>query len=42
MRRGSGSDHKGTVLLRDKVESSTDAEAHLYKKAAVDKGVTAD
>jgi transposase len=35
--RGSGS--KGEVLLRDKVESTTDAEARLYKKALPDKAV---
>lgn len=36
---GSGSGHKGTVLLRDKVESTTDGEARLYKKSAADKSV---
>jgi len=36
---GSGSGHKGAVLLRDKVESTTDADARLYKKAAADKAV---
>src|SRR6266545_4814507 len=36
---GSGSGHKGAVLLRDKVESTTDPEARLYKKAAADKSV---
>ncbi|MGA3265132.1 MAG: IS5 family transposase [Terracidiphilus sp.] len=36
---GAGSGHKGTVLLRDKVESTTDPEARLYKKAAADKSV---
>jgi transposase len=38
---GSGSGHKGEVLLRDKVESRTDEEARLYKKAAADKAVPA-
>jgi hypothetical protein len=28
---GSGSGHKETVLLRDKVESRTDPDARLYK-----------
>ena len=36
---GKGSGSKGEVLLRDKVESSTDPEARLYKKAAADKSV---
>jgi transposase len=36
---GKGSGHKGEVLLRDKVESSTDPDARLYKKAAADKAV---
>src|SRR5208282_4748716 len=36
---GSGSGYGGEVLLRDKVESSTDAEARLYKKATADKAV---
>ena len=36
---GSGSGHKGEVLLRDKVESSTDADARLFKKATPDKAV---
>ena len=36
---GKGSGHKGTVLLRDKVESSTDPDARLYKKATADKSV---
>lgn len=36
---GSGSGHKGEVLLRDKVESTTDADARLYKKATADKAV---
>jgi transposase len=35
----SGSGHKGAVLLRDKVESATDPEARLYKKATADKSV---
>ncbi len=38
---GSGSGHKGEVLLRDKVESTTDPEARLYKKASADKAVPA-
>jgi len=38
---GAGSGHKGTVLLRDKVESTTDADARLYKKATADKSVPA-
>jgi hypothetical protein len=38
---GSGSGSKGTVLLRDKVESSTDPDARLYKKSAADKSVPA-
>ena len=38
---GSGSGRGGEVLLRDKVESSTDAEARLYKKATADKAVPA-
>lgn len=38
---GSGSGSGGEVLLRDKVESSTDADARLYKKAAADKAVPA-
>ena len=37
--RGAGSGHGGAVLLRDKVESSTDPEARLYKKATADKAV---
>jgi transposase len=37
--RGAGSGHKGEVLLRDKVESTTDADARLYKKASADKAV---
>jgi transposase len=36
---GSGSGHKGEVLLRDKVESTTDPDARLYKKATADKSV---
>ncbi len=36
---GSGSGHKGEVLLRDKVESTTDPDARLYKKATADKAV---
>jgi transposase len=40
-RPGKGSGHKGEVLLRDKVESSTDPEARLYKKATADKSVPA-
>jgi transposase len=36
---GGGSGHKGEVLLRDKVESKTDPDARLYKKAAADKAV---
>jgi transposase len=38
---GSGSGSKGSVLLRDKVESSTDPDARLYKKSAADKSVPA-
>ena len=38
---GKGSGHKGEVLLRDKVESTTDREARLYKKATADKSVPA-
>jgi transposase len=38
---GKGSGHKGEVLLRDKVESATDPEARLYKKATADKAVPA-
>ncbi len=37
--RGSG--YKGEVLLRDKVESATDPDARLYKKATADKSVPA-
>ena len=36
---GAGSGSGGEVLLRDKVESSTDPEARLYKKATADKAV---
>jgi transposase len=36
---GAGSGKKGALLLRDKVESSTDADARLYKKALPDKAV---
>jgi transposase len=36
---GTGSGHKGEVLLRDKVESTTDPDARLYKKASADKAV---
>ena len=36
---GAGSGYQGEVLLRDKVESSTDPEARLYKKATPDKAV---
>ena len=38
---GSGSGSKGALLLRDKVESTTDAEARLYKKSKADKSVPA-
>ena len=38
---GKGSGHKGEVLLRDKVESTTDPDARLYKKATADKSVPA-
>jgi transposase len=38
-KRGAGSGSGGEVLLRDKVESTTDAEARLYKKATADKAV---
>jgi len=40
-RPGEGSGHRGEVLLRDKVESKTDPEARLYKKATADKAVPA-
>jgi transposase len=36
---GAGSGRKGEVLLRDTVESKTDPEARLYKKATADKAV---
>jgi len=36
---GQGSGHGGEVLLRDQVESKTDPEARLYKKATADKSV---
>ena len=36
---GQGSGHAGEVLLRDPVESKTDPEARLYKKAKADKSV---
>ncbi|EQD67828.1 transposase IS4, partial [mine drainage metagenome] len=36
---GAGSGSGGEVLLRDRVESSTDPEARLYKKATADKAV---
>jgi transposase len=38
---GAGSGHKGEVLLRDKIESTTDPDARLYKKASADKAVPA-
>jgi transposase len=38
---GSGSGSKGGVLLRDKVESTTDPDARLYRKSAADKSVPA-
>jgi transposase len=38
---GQGSGRDGEVLLRDKVESKTDPEARLYKKASADKAVPA-
>jgi transposase len=38
---GSGTGSGGKVLLRDKVESSTDPDARLYKKAAADKAIPA-
>lgn len=34
---GAGSGYQGKVLLRDKVESTTDPDARLYKKATADK-----
>jgi transposase len=36
---GEGSGYEGAVLLRDKVESTTDPESRLYKKATADKSV---
>jgi len=36
---GQGSGHGGEVLLRDRVESKTDPEARLYKKATADQSV---
>jgi len=36
---GAGSGKDGELLLRDKVESTTDADARLYKKALPDKAV---
>lgn len=36
---GAGSGKDGELLLRDKVESTTDADARLYKKAMADKAV---
>jgi hypothetical protein len=36
---GAGSGHRGEVLLRDRVESKTDPDARLYKKATADKAV---
>jgi transposase len=38
---GKGSGKKGALLLRDKVESTTDPEARLYKKSKADKSVPA-
>jgi transposase len=38
---GSGSGSKGSVLLRDQVESTTDKDARLYKKSAADKSMPA-
>ncbi len=38
---GSGSGSKGSLLLRDKVESTTDPEARLYRKSKADKSVPA-
>jgi hypothetical protein len=38
---GEGSGSKGALLLRDKVESTTDPEARLYKKSKADKSVPA-
>jgi len=36
---GEGSGYGGEVLLRDKVESKTDPEARLFKKATTDKSI---
>jgi transposase len=36
---GAGSGKDGELLLRDKVESTTDADARLYKKATADKAI---
>lgn len=36
---GEGSGHGGEVLLRDKLESKTDPESRLFKKATADKSV---
>lgn len=36
---GAGSGKRGELLLRDKVESTTDADARLYKKALADKAI---
>jgi hypothetical protein len=36
---GEGSGHGGEVLLRDKVESETDSQARLFKKATADKSL---
>ena len=36
---GAGSGHKGEVLLRDRVESSTDPEARLCKKSNAEKAI---
>jgi transposase len=38
---GKGSGSKGALLLRDKVESTTDPDARLYKKSKADKSVPA-
>jgi transposase len=38
---GKGSGSKGSLLLRDKVESTTDPEARLYKKSKADKSMPA-
>jgi transposase len=37
--RGQGSGKRGALLLRDRVESKTDPQARLYKKATADKSV---